>query len=258
MYIYNICFKPDWLVVQQFHCCLCTAPSIYENDDIKKGILLQLFGGTRKDFQQSGRGAFRYLNLCNITTISSRFKYNVFPICGDTFGLHLICNATHIIYRADINILLCGDPGTSKSQLLQVRLYSSHKCACIVISLVCVWIDASRSVHIWQRIFGSWIDSLHHKGPWDKTTCVTNVSGRDNDDDVMLHHMTSHSGALVLSDNGICCIDEFDKMNDNTRAILHEVMVRQVLLVSLNIQCEMYSFRSNRRCPWQRLELFVN
>lgn len=39
--------------------CLCVAPSIYENDDIKKGILLQLFGGTKKDFKNTGRGRFR-------------------------------------------------------------------------------------------------------------------------------------------------------------------------------------------------------
>lgn len=37
------------------------APSIYENEDIKKGILLQLFGGTKKSFTSSGRGNFRYL-----------------------------------------------------------------------------------------------------------------------------------------------------------------------------------------------------
>lgn len=35
------------------------APSIYENIDVKKGILLQLFGGTRKDFENTGRGKFR-------------------------------------------------------------------------------------------------------------------------------------------------------------------------------------------------------
>jgi DNA replication licensing factor MCM4 len=59
------------------------APSIWEMDDIKKGILLQLFGGTNKSIAKGGGGG------------------------GPR-------------YRGDINVLLVGDPGTSKSQILQV------------------------------------------------------------------------------------------------------------------------------------------
>jgi len=59
------------------------APSIFEMDDVKKGILLQLFGGTNKSLTKGG-------------------------------------GAGGPRYRGDINVLLVGDPGTSKSQILQV------------------------------------------------------------------------------------------------------------------------------------------
>lgn len=64
------------------------APSIWEMDDVKKGVLLQMFGGTNKSISKGGGGG------------------------GPR-------------YRGDINVLLVGDPGTSKSQILQVRGSSS-------------------------------------------------------------------------------------------------------------------------------------
>lgn len=103
---------------------------------------------------------------------------------------------THRV-RGDINLLLLGDPGTAKSQFLK---YAEK--------------TAPRSVFSTGK--GASAVGLTAGVHKDPLTGAWALEG----------------GALVLADQGVCLIDEFDKMNEQDRTSIHEAMEQQSISVS--------------------------
>ncbi|MDO9034219.1 MAG: minichromosome maintenance protein MCM, partial [Methanoregula sp.] len=132
------------------------APTIYGSENVKQAIMLQMFGGIRKEMPD---------------------------------GTSL---------RGDIHVLLVGDPGIAKSQLLRYVVKLSPR-------------------------------AIYTSGQSSTSAGLTATAVKDEFGE---GRWTLEAGALVLADMGIAAVDEMDKMQKEDRSALHEAMEQQTISVA--------------------------
>jgi len=107
-----------------------------------------------------------------------------------------------VIQRGDVHVLLVGDPGAGKSQMLQFISKAAPKARFV-------------------------------SGKGASGAGITASVVRDE----FLKGWSLEAGAIVLANNGICAIDELDKMSPEDRSALHEALEQQTVTISkANIQ----------------------
>eukprot|EP00388_Colpodella_angusta_P003990 GDKJ01013620.1.p1 GENE.GDKJ01013620.1~~GDKJ01013620.1.p1 ORF type:complete len:895 (+),score=207.93 GDKJ01013620.1:1-2685(+) len=99
--------------------------------------------------------------------------------------------------RGDINVCIVGDPATAKSQLLKFVNSLLHRC-------------------------------VYANG---KTSTAAGLTASVNRDPETGDHIIE-AGALMLADNGVCCIDGFDKMEPRDMVAIHEAMEQQTISIA--------------------------
>ena len=148
--------------------CASLCPDIFGHELVKCGLLLGLFGGSSHEDAVDERNATLNKIGCNI--------------------------------RNDIHVLVVGDPGLGKSQMLRAA-------AALAPRAVFVCGNTTTTAGL--------------------TVAVSREGGRGD--------MTIEAGALVLADRGVCCIDELDKMTSDPHSLLEAMEQQQISIAKSGV-----------------------